>query len=101
MYYIYCNLTLCRQQTSILAVRNARKKASEIGKLLHARVGKVIAIQELSTSEWEGSTSELPPDNDLDKVATQQQRIDMATMHSMAKVAVTFHLKVKHTKDKT
>ena len=37
-----------RRQASVLAVNNARQKATEIAKYLHGAAGKAVSIQEVS-----------------------------------------------------
>ena len=82
----------CRKQASLLAVRNAKQKAAEIAKILHGAVGKVIAIREESTNEWEGP-SDVTLEPDLP--ASIQQRISLATVHVSTKVTVAFELRTK------
>ncbi len=81
---------ICRRQTSLIAIKNAKQKAAEIAQLLRARVGSVITIREESVKEWEGSADGL---HDMDSVTTMQHRITQATVHVCVKVSATFELK--------
>ncbi len=76
----------------MLAVSNARQKAGEIAKFLHAAVGKPISIREESCSEWEGSNE---ASYDPDAPITIQQRRDQATVHVNVKMSATFELRSK------
>ena len=87
-----------RRQTSLSAVRNAKQKATEIAKFLHSDVGKVVAIREESSNEWEG-----PADVALepDLPGSIQQRISLATVHICTKISVTFELRTKGKQKKS
>jgi len=82
-------LETLRRQVSLLAVSNARQKAIELGKFLHAGIGKPIAIHEESLSEWDGlETTTYVPETKM----TVMQRRDIATKHVKVSVNATFQL---------
>ena len=76
-------------------MRNAKQKAAELARFLQCGVGKVLAIQEENTSEWEG-TSDLVAEQDLP--TSLQQRMTSATVNALSKIVVTFELKTKGRK---
>ena len=85
-------LIFYRRQAGLLAVKNAKQKAAEIAKFLHGTAGKVLAIREENTSEWEGP-SDLSLEPELP--VSVQQRISLATVHVSTKITVTFELRTK------
>lgn len=84
-----------RKQASLIAVRNAKQKATEIAQFLQARVGQAIAIREEYCNEWEGP----PESHDPDTPMTLQQKMDQLTVNIVVKVSASFEMRSR-TKNK-
>ncbi len=72
-------------------MRNAKQKAVEMARFLHCSLGKVSAIHEEKTTEWEGSDSMM----EQEFTSSMQRKIAEKTVHVSAKVTVVFELKLK------
>lgn len=84
-----------RRQAGVLAVTNAKNKATEMAGLLNAKVGQVLGIVEENSSEWEGSS---PSGGDM---GGYHQKIAEATLNVAVQISVKFQLLVSKAKNKS
>ncbi|BFZ24850.1 hypothetical protein BsWGS_27888 [Bradybaena similaris] len=95
-YHARGSLDKLRRQIGMLAIHNGRQKALEMARILHLTVGHALQVQELETTETQGTSLSSQEDPDLNP--SIQQRVADATVLAFSKVSVCFQLKPKSRK---
>lgn len=83
-----------RQQTCLLAVQNAKSKASLIARALKEEVGRTISVCEESMDEYQREETAL---STADFRITTQSQMKMAARSLQATVNIVFELKLRRT----
>ncbi|XP_059157491.1 interleukin-1 receptor-associated kinase 1-binding protein 1 homolog [Physella acuta] len=99
-YHAHGSLDKLRKQVGMLAIHNARQKALEMAKVLHVTVGSALEVQELGTTESQGtqSSNTARSETSPDINPSIQQKVSDATIIIVSKVSVCFQLKVDRSK---
>jgi len=88
----------CRLKSSVMAVKNCKRKAMELAQAVNARLGPVVSVREdfchqsndVSSTASDVSADQNPP-------LSVQERLQRATLHITAKATITFELRCHKT----
>jgi len=84
-----------RLNASVLAVKNCKRKATELAQAVSSRLGPVLAVREdYCKQSSDDNTSAVQ-----NQPVSVQERLQMAALHITAKATVTFQLRPRVQKD--